>query len=129
MKLERTLLQACVVVGGFVPVTAGLSGALWGPAMMDAALSGAADSHWRYLSGLLLGIGLAFWSTVPRIESQTARFRLLTLIVFVGGVCRVATLHLAPVPSTDMLFAAAMEVVVTPLLCLWQWRVASRLNP
>jgi hypothetical protein len=131
MTLERRLLQAAILVGGIVPVGAGLAGALTGTAMMGSAvmgggLSASGDSHWRYLSGLLLAIGLAFWSTIPTIERQTARVRLLTAIVFVGGLCRVASFHLTPAPAPDMLFAATMEVVITPLIGLWQWRVASR---
>ncbi len=47
--------------------------------------SGDLDSHFRYLSGLLLAIGIGFASTVPRIEAQGGRFWLLTGIVMVGG--------------------------------------------
>jgi hypothetical protein len=48
----------------------------------------AADSHYRYLSGLLLGIGILFWTTVPRVERSTVRFRLLATIVIIGGLGR-----------------------------------------
>ncbi|MEZ0170256.1 hypothetical protein [Microvirga sp. TS319] len=43
-------------------------------------MSISAESHFRFLSDLLLGIGLCFWSTLPPIEDKTRRFRLLTLL-------------------------------------------------
>lgn len=83
------------------------------------------DSHFRYLSGLLLGIGLAYWSLIPRIETSGAAFRLLTLLVIVGGLSRVAGLFLGGEPGLPMQLALMMELVVTPLLYLWQTKVAS----
>ena len=126
LDLERRALQACIVLGGFVPVSAGLYGALFGAALSGDAMSATGDSHVRYLSGLLLAIGLAFWSTVPRIEHQTKRARLLTAIVVTGGLFRVAGFFSGAGPSPGMLAAGAMEVVITPLLCLWQARIAAR---
>jgi hypothetical protein len=49
---------------------------------------GGLASHERYLSGLLLAIGLAFWTTLSDIEGKTARFRLLTALVVIGGISR-----------------------------------------
>ena len=126
MMFERRALQACVVLGGFVPVSAGLYGALFGAALTGDVLSATGDSHMRYLSGLLLAIGLGFWSAVPRIEHMTGRARLLTAIVVIGGIFRVAGFFWGAAPSPGMVAAAFMEVVVTPLLCLWQARIAAR---
>jgi hypothetical protein len=84
------------------------------------------DSHFRYLSGLLVGIGLCFWSAIPNIEIKTGRFRLLTLVVFVGGLGRLLGLVLTDVPSFLMLGGLVIELVVTPLICLWQTRIANR---
>ncbi|MDQ2804824.1 MAG: DUF4345 domain-containing protein [Pseudomonadota bacterium] len=132
MPAQRTrLLQFAVAIGGLVPVGAGLAGVLLGPRMADdmaAGLGGAMslDSHFRYLSGLLLGIGLAFWSLIPDIAARGPAFRLLTALVVTGGLGRLLGLMLAGTPSPPMLFGLAMELVVTPLLCLWQSRVAAR---
>lgn len=123
---ERRLLQQAVGLGAVVPFAAGLYGVLFGPALTGTTMNIALESHYRYLSGLLLAIGLCFWSTIPRIEEQTGRFRLLTLIVVVGGLGRLVGLMLTGVPTLTMLGGLAMELVVTPLLCLWQTRVANR---
>ena len=122
---ERLLLQICVIVAALVPLSAGLAGSIYGGALTGDTLSSSGESHWRYLSGLLFAIGLAFWSTVPSIESKTDRFRLLTLIVFTGGTFRALSLLVDTWPSQFMLGGAVMEVVVTPLLCAWQSRIAT----
>ena len=125
MERERGYLQKTVAVLGLVPVSAGLFGVLFGPALTGDEVSVSADSHFRYLSGLLLGIGLLFWSTTPAIEEKTGRFRLLTLLVVIGGLARLLGLVLTGVPSLYMLASLALELVVTPLLALWQTRVAN----
>jgi hypothetical protein len=127
---ERRLLQKIVAVAGLVPVSAGLFGVLFGPTLTgDAGLSISGDSHYRYLSGLLLGIGLLFWSCIPAIEQKAGRFQCLTLIVVLGGLARLAGLAITGIPSVVMLGALFMELVVTPVLCLWQRRVARRHRP
>jgi hypothetical protein len=124
---ETRLLQAAVAVAGLVPFAAGLAGIVAGPSMAGTAISAPGlDSHFRYLSGLLLGIGLVFWSLIPGIAGQGRMFRALTLIVAVGGLSRLFGLILEGPPPPPMLFGLAMELVVTPLLCAWQWRVSRR---
>ena len=125
VERERRFLQKVVAVAGLVPVSAGLFGVLFGPTLTgDAGLSVTGDSHYRYLSGLLLGIGLLFWSCLPAIEQKAGRFQCLTLVVVVGGLGRLAGLGLTGIPSLPMLGALVMELAVTPALCLWQARVA-----
>ena len=126
LKRDKVMLQALVAIGGLVPFGAGFSGILMGPAMIDLNLLMPAtfDSHFRYLSGLLLGIGLAFWSTIPHLERKTERFLTLTFVVIVGGFSRVVSLWAVGVPDKPMLFGLGMELVITPLLALAQYKLA-----
>jgi hypothetical protein len=126
-KAQAGALRVAVAVGGIVPVAAGLAGVLSGAAMLGGhpAANLTLDSHLRYLSGLLLAIGLGFWSTIPRIEQQAARFRLLTAIVVLGGLGRLYGILVEGLPPAPMLFGLVMELGVTPLLCWWQGRVAA----
>jgi hypothetical protein len=128
---ERRLLQAVVAVAALVPITGGLAGVLLGVGLDPRPTAGAADldSHWRYLSGLLLGIGLAAWASVARIEAMGARFRLIALIVVVGGLGRLCSLAAVGRPSTLMLAALVMELVVTPALAIWHHRFVHRCAP
>jgi predicted alpha/beta hydrolase len=124
LERERRWLQGAVALGCLVPLGAGLAGVLLGPALTGDQAGIAGDSHHRYLSGLLLGIGIAFLTTIPAIETKGARFRLLTAIVVVGGLGRALGYALIGAPDLPMTLALGMELAVTPLLCLWQARVA-----
>ena len=122
--MERRLLQVAVSIAGIVPVSAGLAGILLGATLAGGG-SVDLDSHVRYLSGLLLGIGLVFWGLVPNIEQNDAAFRTMTGVVAIGGLGRLLGLYAIGVPSVPMVAALGMELAIAPLLCLWQWRVGS----
>ncbi|WP_419952495.1 DUF4345 domain-containing protein [Methylobacterium sp.] len=125
---EREALQRVVAVAAIIPVASGLFGILFGLGGVggNSLAQISADSHFRYLSGLLMGIGILFWSCVPAIETKSRLFRFLTLVVALGGLARLLGLYLTGLPSAVMLGALIMELVVTPLLCLWQMRVAGK---
>ena len=126
--MERRLLQIVVALGCAVPLLAGGAGMVEGPAFLSGVGNGAPadlDSHFRYLSGPLFAIGLGFASRVPGIERKTARFRLLALLVFVGGLGRLTGLVSSGAPGPGHLFGLAMEIGTVPLLVLWQARVAA----
>jgi hypothetical protein len=123
----RRSLQIAVGIAGLVPVIAGLTGVLSGLGLFsaEAAANVSLDSHYRYLSGLLLGIGLAVWFMIPTIESSTGPLRLLTFVVVIGGLARLLALVLGGSLTFVVAFGLLMELVVTPALCWWQARIAS----
>ena len=102
-------------MAAIVPVAAGAWGAI--SALDEGAML---SSHARYVSGLLFAIGLSYWSTLPHIEEKTERFRLLTVLVVIGGLCRLAGVVAGDVLSLPTAAALVMELLVTPSLCLWQ---------
>ena len=125
--IERRALQLAVLIASIVPLAAGLAGALDGPRMLHGTGIGTPDleSHFRYLSGLLLGIGLAFIATVPSIERQSRVFAALSGIVMVGGLARLSSAILHGAPGTAHQLALIMELGVVPALLLWQRRIAA----
>lgn len=125
-EAERRLLQAAVAIACIVPLLAGGAGIARSVAFVGehAPIPASLDSHFRYLSGLLLGIGLAFLSLVPGIERQGRIFRTLGAIVVVGGLGRLWSLIAVGGTDGGHWFALAMELGVVPLLMLWQARVA-----
>lgn len=132
MRMERRLLQLAVALGCVVPFLAGGSGILQGPGFLHGVASPAPadlDSHFRYLSGLLFAIGLAFASCIPAIERKTARFRLLAFLVVVGGLGRLISYLSEGSPGSGHVFGLAMELVAVPLLVLWQRRIAAPGRP
>ncbi|HVQ08970.1 MAG TPA: DUF4345 family protein [Allosphingosinicella sp.] len=128
--LERRLLQAAVALGCLSPLWFGLKGMIEGPAMLfgvePGRVAGDLVSHYRYLSGLFLGLGLVLASCVPRIEARTARLRWVAGAVVLGGLARLGGLAAGDAPSLAHHFALAAELGLTPLLVLWQARVARR---
>jgi hypothetical protein len=119
---EKRALQACIAAAGLVGVVGGGWGALHAP-----GLGAEAASHARYLSGLLLAIGLVSWTTLPDIARKGHRLRLLAALVAIGGLCRLLGVALGDIASWQVVAALVMELVVTPLLCFWQSRAAAAL--
>ncbi|MDN5925976.1 MAG: DUF4345 domain-containing protein [Hyphomicrobiales bacterium] len=128
---EKRLLQAVIVILALIPVATGIAGVTLGPAFLGikAPWPVDLDSHFRFLSGTFLATGIAWYSCVPEIERNTGRFRLLAAITFTGGVARLLSLSLAGVPSPGYRGGLIMELVVVPLLVLWQTRVSSAEPP
>ena len=124
---ERAGLQATVAVLGLVPITAGAAGLLFGPGLAG----GPADvpdlaSHFAYLSGLLLGLGLGFLALVPGIERQGLLFRSAAAVVVLGGLARLSAVALAGPPSLPHRLALVLELGVVPATAAWQARIARR---
>ena len=126
--IEVPAVGAMVDPSGALRPVEGVAGSfLLGPAMVDLAGAAAdADSHYRYLSGLLFGIGIGFATTVFQIETRGARFRVLAAFVVCGGFARLLSLILHGAPGKPMLFGLVMELLVTPALVVWQARVAAK---
>jgi hypothetical protein len=112
----KLALQACVASAATWAVGAGA----WG--VVDSIGSNAAGlvSQGRYLSGLLLAIGLGYWTTIVNIEQKTARFRLLTGLVAIGGLCRLFGLAMGDGVSLSTAGPLVLELGVAPLLSFWQ---------
>jgi hypothetical protein len=123
---ERRALQIVVAIASLVPILGGAAGIILGPLLVDerSAHTADLDSHFRYLSGILLGIGLAYASAVPGIDRRKRRFMLLCGIVVLGGLGRLFSLIATGTPSPVMIGALVMELLVTPLITLWQLRIA-----
>lgn len=126
--IERRLLQGIVAIACLLPLVVGGQGILHGPAPFGhlAHVPPDLDSHFRYISGIFFATGLGFLSCVPRIERTGARFRLLGLLIVVGGLARGGSLLAVGAPSTGHLLGLVMETVNVPLLMLWQWSFARR---
>ena len=125
--LERRSLQIAVALAGLVPVTAGAVGTF----RPELLIGGPAHAltHGAYLSGLLLGLGLAFWSLIPAIERRREVFGLLTGLVVLGGLARAFTAARLGAWTPSVVLPLVMELAVTPALWLWQRRVSSLLHP
>jgi len=130
LNTEKAALQCVVAVLAAVPVLAGLEGILDGPAFlaMQPPWPADLDSHMRYLSGILLAIGIAWYWCIPDIETKAPMFRFLAGVTVCGGIGRFVSLLALGPPSTGHRFALVVELLIVPLLVLWQARVARSAN-
>lgn len=127
---QLRILQVLIAVLALIPVGAGVAGIALGPRFLgaDAPWPADLDSHLRFLSGVFLVVGLAWWSCVPDIARKGPRLRLLVLMTFVGGLARLVSFVHAGPPSAGHLGGLAMELVIAPLLVLWHARIVARLS-
>ena len=128
-ETERRMLQLATAAACMVSLSMGLMSVLRGAVVlrgMEPPIPIDLDSHYRYLSGLLLGIGIAFIAAIPRIESKGTVFRTLGFVILVGGLARLVSLIQNGPPGIGHQFGLVMELIVVPCLVLWQARVAKR---
>jgi hypothetical protein len=129
-KPHKRGLQAAIAIAGVFPVLAGLFGVL--ADLTDGSTpAGAFDHLFRYLSGLWLGIGLAFWSAIPAVERKGETMRALTAIVVAGAFARIygcaaACRELSEILNLSWIWADAGVALV---LCVWQARLERALLP
>ena len=126
--IEKRLLQIVVAVACLVPLSVGGTSIVHGPGFLGHApvIPTDLDSHFRYISGIFFGVGIAFATCIPSIETKGPRFRLLGALVVCGGLARVVSLLAVGPPGKGLLFGLAIELGVVPLLMLWQAGFASR---
>lgn len=124
----KTALQCIVAVLAATPVLVGIEGILSGPEFLGLAQPWPIDldSHFRFLSGFFLAIGIAWYSCILDIETKTERFRLLAACTFTGGLARLFSLLLAGAPSAGHLAGLCVELIAVPLLVLWQSVIANK---
>lgn len=131
MTIERRALQVVVAIACLVPFSVAIPSVLRGAVVLKGVTAPVAadlDSHFRYLSGIFLALGIGFASCVPGIERKGARFRLLGAMVVAGGLARALSWAEIGAPSMGHRLGLAMELGVVPLLMLWQHRVARQIR-
>lgn len=125
---EKRLLQAAIVLGGAFSLFVALASAFKGVAFLsrDAVVNVNLDSHFRYLSGIFLGTLIAMYSCVPNVEHAGPRLRLIGGLIICGGLARLLGVVAFGLPGMGHRYGLVMELIVTPLILLWQLRVARR---
>ena len=121
--MERKLLQIAFALAGLVLIGFGLVGVFFGADFADLSRHVEMDSYFRFLKGVLLGIGLIYWSSIPDIERHGERISLVTFILVLGAVPRLIAVIGHGVPTIGILISLAGELIVAPLLWLWHQRV------
>ena len=122
--MQRKLLQIAFALAGLVLVGFGVAGVFFGANFMDLTGNVVMDSYIRFLKGMLLAIGLIDWSAIPDIERHGERISVVTFILLLGAVPRLMAVIGHGVPTIGILIGLFGELIVAPLLWLWQRHVA-----
>lgn len=120
----KVALQVVLAVLGVLPLAFGVLG-LWAGVGLYIPVEAATpklDSQFRFVSALDLGLAAIAWWFVAHIESHAGVFRLVCLLVFLGGVGRVAAWLSTGSPGPAFALVTAIELLV-PALIPWQAHV------
>ena len=127
--MDKRGLQVASAILAAIPVVTGIIGLL-GTSDPLYELKGQPDvlldSNLRFFGGLWLGLGIAMYWLVPRIDTQTVLFRALWGIIFLGGIGRLISMLAVAAPPVPFIGFTVLEIVGAPLLVLWQARLAQR---
>jgi Domain of unknown function (DUF4345) len=127
--IGRRSLQIATAILGIIPVATGLIGLsglrdpLYSASGLDQNIL--LDSNLRFFSGVWLGLGLALFWLIPRIEKQTVLFRVIWGAIFLGGIGRCLSMLFLAVPPTPFIGFTILEVIGAPLMVLWQSALAN----
>ena len=128
--MSRRTLQITSGLLGVIPV---VTGALTMMGLADPIYAAAGlpahallDSNLRFFGGLWLVLGLALFWLIPRIERETALFRVLWLMIFAGGVGRLLSMAFVGMPPWPFIGFTLLEIAGAPFFIVWQARLARR---
>jgi hypothetical protein len=114
-------LQITLAVLSIIPILVGIVGIAVGTSRWLPAntITPEFDSHYRYIAGYYISLGmLALWM-IPKIEKHRSLFRILCASVFIGGIGRVVSILQVGLPNPTVLFFTAFELCF-PLFLFWQ---------
>jgi phosphosulfolactate synthase (CoM biosynthesis protein A) len=128
--------KTAVVVWALLPLITGLMDVIVGPSAwqgIGVGLSAAGfadsvlDSQVRFIGTIWFGYGVLLLVCLKDVEKYSAILQGAFLIVFLGGIGRVISVFQAGMPEANpghgfIIFALVIELVIMPLLMLWQRR-------
>ena len=113
------MLTFAIRIACLVPIVGGGAGALLGVSALGEVGGPATGSHLRYLSGLLMGMGLVAVWCAGDLRRRGAIFSVLCGIFVLGGLARALGLAMEGVPPWPHLLALGMELGAVPALWVW----------
>lgn len=121
----RRTLQTILIVLAIIPLGFGAMNLFVGAErfLPIEDVTAAIDSQLRFQSAWYLGLAAIILWIVPRIERETALFRIIILSLFVGGVARAWSWFNLGSPPVGMQFGMYLELAL-PLLLPLQSRVS-----
>ncbi len=125
--MSRKMLQVFLSILGLVPTITGILTmmGIYDPLFSNVNLphSPLLDSELRFLGGVWLGLGLTVLFTVRNIEQHFPLYRVLWLMIFLGGIGRLLSIIFIGLPPIPFIGFTALEVLGAPIFIYWHWKV------
>lgn len=128
--MERRLLQGVLALLSLIPLL-GLALVWGGGAKLflhgaSGVIPNALDNQLRYLAGVYAAaVTFNLWYAIPRVETRGLSVIIAAGAVFCGGLGRLVSMASVGNPGDPtMMGGLVLELAVTPLLVLWQRRIA-----
>jgi len=123
----RNGLQIVLAIFSVVPLAFGISGVFFGAGrwLPGEAIPPELDNQYRYLSAYYISLAFLLWWAIPHIERHATLIRIVTFVLFLGGLSRLWSF-------VDVGWASQMQVagmvieLAAPLIAVWQGFVARR---
>jgi hypothetical protein len=112
-----------------IPFASGLIGMVVGPKTLpgdSSEVMATLDSEYRFINAFWFSIAPIIWSTLPRVEKETTKLRLIMGVVFAGGLARLISWRRTGRPHPVFLGAIAIELAGMPVMAVWQNRLAAQ---
>lgn len=126
--MSRKFLQTFLIILGLIPTITGVLTIMGinDPLFADLALPHSAllDSELRFFGGLWLGLGLTVLSTVRNLEKHFDLYRVLWIMIFLGGVGRLLSILLMGLPPILFIAFTVLEIVGAPIFIYWHSQIA-----
>jgi hypothetical protein len=120
LQIATGLLGIIPVVTGIITMF-GLGDPIYAAAKIPA--NALLDSNLRFFGGVWLGLGLALFWLIPGIDRQTALFRVLWGMIFLGGIGRLLSMIFLGAPPLPFIGFTALEIIGAPFFIWWQARL------
>ena len=135
-KAEKILFQILVVVLAIICLVPGGAGAFGGmnasSSLADGTLifnsesilRGFIDNQYRFGFAVFFTQGLALLFFLRNIAKNSILFRFAALSLFIGGIGRASNILEYGVVDSLVVGPTVVELVLVPLLVIWQMRIA-----
>jgi hypothetical protein len=118
LQLTLAILSIIPMIVGTIGIVRGTS--RWLPANL---ITPEFDSHYRYIAGYYISLGILTLWMIPKIEKHRSLFRILCGSIFLGGIGRVVSILQVGAPGPMAIFFTAFELCF-PLFLFWQAKLS-----
>ena len=109
-----------------IPIAAGLLSVVFGSDIIrDGGASNAnVESELRFYAVFYVAFGVYLWWLAPRVAERGRELRWAAAVLFCGGLARAVGVFVDGWPEADYVMLMAVELVLPPVLVLWQRSLA-----